>query len=1025
MCTFSDEYSILASAWKNNAGLSPHGISFFGRLSWSLSPMASIERTAYPRFKPSLTASELHALYCPTDDERAFIATHARGEAQQLTLLTLLKCQQHLGYLPPLAEVPEYIRTYLCQQLHLLPLMYTHVEAEKTLYRYRQLIRTYLAIKPYGDGGQDVVETAVQHAASTMSDPADLINLAVEHLIQQRFELPAFSTLDRLVMHIRHGVHQDLYTRMTASLEAAERARLDALLHVRDRRADFNRIKETPRQATLKHLRQWTERLTWLEAIVPTRPFLTEIVHTKIQQFAAEAATLDVGDMRDISDPSRRHSLLLCFLYQAQVHTRDELAQMLLKRMRRTTTAAKKRLQELQDQHRELEEQMLAVLADVIDETIQTPPEANAALGQGVRNILKDHGGAEALRERYAHVSAYHHNNYRPLLWGFYSSYRAELFRLSHVLTFRSATHDQSLIEALHFLQRFQHAKRDHLPDEIALDFASVRWQALVRTRRHMTTVLNRRQLEVCVFHYLDHGLRCGDVYVEGSAAYADYRQQLLPWDDCLPRLPAYCQALQCAPTAAGFVAELRERLREVSRRVDATYPANTALTMDQEGTPHLKRLPAQPTPEDLQTLEALLKARMPERHLLDILKNVYHWVDYTRHFGPPSGADPKLSDPVVRYLFTVFGYASELGASQTARHTNGLMSRQVLRRINDQHITTAKLEAALRDVIEEYTRFELPFLWGSGQGAIADGTHIGLIRNNLLGEHHVRYGSFGGIAYHHISDTYIALFSHFIACGVWEAVYILDGLLKNHSTLQPDTLYADTHGQAEPVFGLATLLGITLMPRMRTWNDVTFYRVDRHTSYKHIDALFTGVVDWDLIERHWQDMMQVVLSIQAGQVLPSMLLQKLGVYSRRSSLYKAFSELGRVERTLFLLDYMSNADMRQHIRAETTKVESYHQFTDWIAFGGPVLRSGDPVEQEKRIKYRDLVANAIMLHNVVDMTNVLRELQQEGIRVTPELVSRLSPYLTEHIKRFGQYFLDMATQPEPLQPNLLFATAA
>jgi Tn3 transposase DDE domain/Domain of unknown function (DUF4158) len=781
--------------------------------------MASIERTAFPRFKSSLTTNELHALYCPTDEELEFISTHARGDTQQLTLLTLLKCQQHLGYLPALTEVPEQIRTYLCQQLHLLPLMYTHVEAEKTLYRYCQMIRTFLEIKPYADGGQDVVETAVQQAAYTMSDPADLINLAVEHLIEQRFELPAFSTLDRLVMHIRHGVHQDLYARITASLGASEMACLDALLHVRDGRTDFNRIKDTPRQATLKHLRQWTERLTWLESILPTRPFLTEVANTKVQQFAAEAAALDVGDMRDIHTPSRRYSLLICFLYQAQVQTRDELVGMLLKRMRRTTTSAKKQLKELQDQHRELEEQMLAVFADVIDETIQTPPEENAALGQGVRNILKDYGGAEALRERYEQVSAYHNNNYRPLMWGFYSPYRAELFRLSHVLTFRSATQDQSLIEALHFIQRFQHTRRDHLPYEISLDFASVRWQALVRTRRNMETVLNRRQLEVCVFNYLDHGLRCGDVYVEGSAAYADYRHQLLPMDECLARLPAYCQALQLAPTASGFVTELRERLREVSHRVDATYPDNTELTIDEAGTPHLKRLQAQPVPEELQTIEALLKERMPERHLLDILKNVQHWVGYTRHFGPPSGADPKLSDAVLRYIFTVFGYASELGPSQTARHTNGPISRQVLRRINDQHITTTKLEAALRDVIEEYTRFELPFLWGSGQAAIADGTHVELIRNNLLGEHHVRYGKFGGIAYHHISDTYIALFSHFIACGVWEAVYILDGLLKNHSTLQPDTLYADTHGQAEPVFGLAALLGITLMPRMRTWN--------------------------------------------------------------------------------------------------------------------------------------------------------------------------------------------------------------
>ena len=251
--------------------------------------------------------------------------------------------------------------------------------------------------------------------------------------------------------------------------------------------------------------------------------------------------------------------------------------------------------------------------------------------------------------------------------------------------------------------------------------------------------------------------------------------------------------------------------------------------------------------------------------------------------------------------------------------------------------------------------------------------------------------------------------------------MYILDGLLKNLSARRPHTLFADTHGQAEPVFGLAALLGITLLPRMRTWNDVTFYRVDRATTYTHIDALFTQVVDWEVIEHHWYDMMQVVLSIQAGTVLPSMLLQKLGVYSRHSSLYKAFSELGRVERTVFLLEYMSDATLRQQIRAETTKVESYHQFTDWIAFGGPVLRTGDPVEQEKRIKYRDLVANAIMLHNVVDMTNALVALQQEGVCVTPEAASRLSPYLNGHLKRFGQYVLDMTIQPEPLEPKTLF----
>ena len=158
-------------------------------------------------------------------------------------------------------------------------------------------------------------------------------------------------------------------------------------------------------------------------------------------------------------------------------------------------------------------------------------------------------------------------------------------------------------------------------------------------------------------------------------------------------------------------------------------------------------------------------------------------------------------------------------------------------------------------------------------------------------------------------------------------------------------------------------------------------------------------MIEWDLIERHWEDMMQVALSIQAGKILPSMLLRKLGSHNRQNKLYRAFRELGRVLRTLFLLRYISEADLRQTIRAETTKIESFNDFLDWISFGGPVIKSGDPVEQNKRIKYMNLVANSVMLQNVADLTDVLNTLVADGYPVTRELVARLSPYLREHIR--------------------------
>ena len=161
------------------------------------------------------------------------------------------------------------------------------------------------------------------------------------------------------------------------------------------------------------------------------------------------------------------------------------------------------------------------------------------------------------------------------------------------------------------------------------------------------------------------------------------------------------------------------------------------------------------------------------------------------------------------------------------------------------------------------------PKLWGSGKHASADGTKWNLYEQNLLSEYHVRYGGYGGIGYYHVSDTYVALFSHFIPCGVWEAVYLLDGLLKNRSDIQPDTIHADTQGQSAPVFGLAHLLGIDLMPRIRNWKELKLFRPSKGSRYEHIDELFTDVIDWSLIETDLPDMLRVVLSIRAAAFRP------------------------------------------------------------------------------------------------------------------------------------------------------------
>src|SRR5207253_11151971 len=112
------------------------------------------------------------------------------------------------------------------------------------------------------------------------------------------------------------------------------------------------------------------------------------------------------------------------------------------------------------------------------------------------------------------------------------------------------------------------------------------------------------------------------------------------------------------------------------------------------------------------------------------------------------------------------------------ARHIRGVSAHK-LGATPNRHFTLEKLNCAIADVINAYLQLDLIKAWGDGSSVAADGTQMDTLIDNLLAESHIRYGGYGGIAEHHVADTYIALFSHFIPCGVWEAVYILEGLLK------------------------------------------------------------------------------------------------------------------------------------------------------------------------------------------------------------------------------------------------------
>jgi hypothetical protein len=106
---------------------------------------------------------------------------------------------------------------------------------------------------------------------------------------------------------------------------------------------------------------------------------------------------------------------------------------------------------------------------------------------------------------------------------------------------------------------------------------------------------------------------------------------------------------------------------------------------------------------------------------------------------------------------------------------------------------------------------------------------------------------------------------------------------------------------------------------------------------------------------------MQIALSIREGRLSSTLLLRRLGTESRKNNVYKAFRELGRVIRTITLLRFISEPELREEITAATNKVEAYNAFSAWLRFGNDAIERNDPAEQEKIIKFNSLLANCVI----------------------------------------------------------------
>jgi TnpA family transposase len=325
--------------------------------------------------------------------------------------------------------------------------------------------------------------------------------------------------------------------------------------------------------------------------------------------------------------------------------------------------------------------------------------------------------------------------------------------------------------------------------------------------------------------------------------------------------------------------------------------------------------------PDEAEALMQQAYSLLPHLKITELLLEVDGWTGFSRHFKHlKSGA---AAEDQHLLLTTILADAINLGLSKMAESCPGVTYAK-LTWLQAWHIRDETYSAGLAELVNAQFRQPFAAYWGDGTTSSSDGQNFKAGgRGHAAGQVNLKYGQEPGVQFYtHISDQYAPFHTKVINATVRDATHVLDGLLHHESDLRIEEHYTDTAGFTDHLFALMHLLGFRFAPRIRDLADKRLYIHGDAKQYPTLAGLIGGSVNVKQIRAHWDEILRLAASIKQGTVTASLMLRKLGSYPRQNGLAVALRELGRIERTLFALDWMQNVELRRRVQVTVDQPE-------------------------------------------------------------------------------------------------------
>lgn len=960
------------------------------------------------------SAEELQEFWKLLPEEKELLG-YKRGSKKFLYLLALKYYAIDYTFPIQISDIPEQLLNFGLKQY---AITVTTDEITKFLnnyhnyIRYQNEIRSFHGVSQFSHRNQDQLNIHLDRLALESKDEERLEAEIILLLRKLKIERPSKTIIQNLIKDSLFKAEQYLFQYITHAISSEIKSYIDdVLLHLDKATGEtlLTLLKQGSGKSNRDAIAVEIEKLKVIKPLQIKASIIPVEVSLNMLKFYKRKIVSDTPEQIRARPDHIRYPLIIIFCYLKQQEVIDNLAEHLINFVHKIKKKADKTENAINNEIGKLSRGLDALYQ--VAEVARDNPES--IIQEAIYPVVSKEQIEAIIKARYLQKNLT--NSVRDKVIQSYSiHYRKKIFDIINVLDLKSTNTD--LLTALSLIKKYQHRKNEHYPldEKIPIDdLVTKKDQEFVCTvDENKKVLISKKDYEYAIFKTLRDKLKHKEVWLDGAFKYKDPTTDL-PADFDNNR-PYYYELLKQPLLAQEFIHPLKSKLTTEIKSFDKTILKNPHVVLTKrKGKPWIKLSPLteQPKPLGLERLKESIRNHWKVINLLDILKEVDLRENFTECFTSSGNREILASEEVQkRLIMCLFAMGTNTGLHRVSSASTNPVSLEDLKYIKRKFINQDDLREAITRVVNAIFKIRNPEIWGESTTACAaDSRKFISWDQNLMTEWHARYHGAGIMIYWHVNKQSICIHSQLKTCSSSEVASMLQGIISQDTDMKIEAQYVDSHGKSELGFALSYLLGFDLLPRYAEIGPQKIYLPDVNFTCKNITDITTRAINWELIREHYNSLVKYASALKIGTATADSIIRQFSRTNFQNPIFKAFMELGRAVKSIFVCRYLSSLELRQEIHSGLNIVENWNSINDFIFYGKKSeINSNSRDEQEYSMLCLHLLQVSITYINILLVQDIISpELWRQDF--TDEDRRGLTPLFNGHINPYGTFELDMA----------------